>query len=165
MPGLPVCVIPGILAAMSHRHVMHWPAQQMYSAEAPIGREQIFAAFTALLHAATGVEVSPPEKTASVDVPGVDEFLGYWAAHETFRLTAGDAVLMCTIDPILASMGVSGEQHTWHSEGLALTIRGAALSSGRQPGSVEVVIEGATDERAAELLAVFAAEFPPIMTA
>jgi hypothetical protein len=134
----------------------------MYSREAPIGRDQIFAAFAALLHAVTGALVSAPEKTESVEAPEA-EFLGYWAAHETFRLTAGDAVLVCRIDPILASMGVSGEHHTWHSEGLSLEIRGSALSSGRQPSSVEVTIEGATDERAAELLAAFAAEFPPIM--
>jgi hypothetical protein len=153
----------GILAVMAHRHVIHWPARQMYSREAPIGRDQIFAAFAGLLHAATGVEVSPPEKIASVDVPGVDEYLGYWAAQETYRLTAGDAALVCTIDPILASMGVSGEHHVWSSEGLALTVRGVALSSGRQPSSVEVVLEGATDERAAELLTAFASAFPAIM--
>jgi hypothetical protein len=136
----------------------------MYSREAPIGRDQIFAAFAALLHAVTGALASPPEKTESVEVPGA-EYLGYWAAHETFRLTAGEAVLVCTINPILASMGVSGENHTWRSENLALVIRGSALSSARQPSSVEVTIEGTTDERAAELLAAFAAEFPPIMQA
>jgi hypothetical protein len=38
-------------------------------------------------------------------------------------------------------------------------------TSGRQPSSVEVVIEGTTDERAAELLAAFASTFPPIMQA
>jgi hypothetical protein len=134
----------------------------MYSREAPIGREQIFAAFSALLHAATGIEVSPREQVASEEVPGA-EYLGYWAAQETYRIAAGEAVLICTIDPILASMGVSGERHAWHSEGTGLKITGSALSSGRQPSSVEVVIEDATDERAAELLAAFASTFPPIM--
>jgi hypothetical protein len=135
----------------------------MYSPDAPIGREQIFAAFARLLHAATGVEVSPPEKISSVDVPGVDEFLGYWAAHETYRLTAGDAVLLCSIDPILASMGVSGERHVWRCEGLSFTLEGSALSSAREPSWVEVALDGLTDERASALLAAFSAAFPAIM--
>jgi hypothetical protein len=148
---------------MVHETRVSWPARQMYSEKHPIGRTQIFAAFAAVLSAMMGVEVSEPEKIAEVELPGA-EYLGYSAAQLSYRITAGEATLICNIDPILASMGVSGENHTWSSSGLpnAVSIRGSALSSGRQASWATLVLEGLEEARSAELGRIFADTFPPI---
>lgn len=142
-----------------------WPARQMYSRSAKIGRDENFAAFAAVLAAVTGEEVAEAEQTGSEPVEGT-EFLGYHADRQTWRLVAGDASLLCSIEPILASQGVSGEHHSWRSEGLPgqLVIRGTALSSGREASFAALTIEGVDETRAAELVGVFAAAFPRIMS-
>lgn len=138
----------------------------MYSREAPIGREQIEAAFAAVLGELVGTGVGEPQKIAERDVPGL-EHLGYWAAHQTWRHAAGDAALVCEIDPILASMGVSGENHRWRGEGLpeGVVVRGAALSAARQPSYAELTLTGVDEARAQALLDRFAAAFPEIRSA
>lgn len=152
----------------AHTHRVEWLARQMYSREAPIGREQIEAAFAAALGELVGAAVDEPTKIAERDVEDC-EHLGYWAAHQTWRMAVidGDAALVCEIDPILASMGVSGEHHVWRGQGLpaGVVMRGSALSSGRQPGYAELEIEGVDEARAQAIVARFAAAFPKIRSA
>ncbi len=145
---------------------VEWLARQMYSRERPIGRDQIFAAFTAVLAELVGATVDEPAKIAEREVSGA-EFLGYWATHQTWRIAAGGAALICTIDPILASMGVSGEDHTWRSEGLpdGVEITGTARSSGREPSWARIVIRGLPEPQARGLVATFRAAFGPILSA
>lgn len=137
----------------------------MYSQQRPIGRTQIFTGFAAVLATLTGCEPSEPVQTGSEEVPGVD-YLGYWAAHLTYRISAGEAALICRIDPILASMGVSGEDHSWSVEGLpgGVGVRGSAKSSARDHSYAELVIEGLPEAQCEALIASFAAAFPSIMT-
>jgi hypothetical protein len=152
--------------AMPHETRVSWPARQMYSRTNPIGRMQIFAAFAAVLSAIVDAEAGEPEKIAEVELPDW-EYLGYWVAKLTYRITAGEAKLICNIDPILASMGVSGENHAWCSTGLPreLSLHGSALSSGRQASWATLVLEGLDETRSAELGRIFAGTFPPSMTA
>jgi hypothetical protein len=151
---------------MAHETKVSWPARQMYSRSNPIGRAQIFAAFAGVLSEIADAEASEPEMIAEVELPG-SEYLGYSAAQLTYRITAGEAVLICNIDPILASMGVSGENHAWRSEGLpqAVSVGGSALSSGRQASWATLLLDGLDRARAAELGRIFTGAFPPIMTA
>ncbi|MFV8751962.1 hypothetical protein ACNOYE_15560 [Nannocystaceae bacterium ST9] len=142
-----------------------WLARQMYSRARPIGREQIFAGFAAALAELTGEPASAPELIAHEEVSGA-EFLGYWAQHQTWRIRSGTLAWVCRIDPILASMGVSGEEHQWACEGLSagVVVRGAALSSGRSFSHARLELEGLSADQAEALSARFAAAFPPIMT-
>ena len=103
----------------------------MYSRTRPFGRDQIFAGFEAVLVELAGCPAGPAQLVTSVENAGA-EFLGYSAPQETFRIVAGSLALTCTIDPILASMGVSGEDHVWIGSGLPLThflriVRGVLL--------------------------------------
>lgn len=154
---------------VTHTRRIEWLARQMYSREVPIGREQIEAAFAAALSELTGAAVDEPRKIAEREVEGSDH-LGYWAAHQTWRhpaLGASRAALVCEIEPILASMGVSGEEHYWRAEGLpeGVELRGSALSSGRQNGYAELELIGVAEARAQAILGRFAAAFPEIRTA
>jgi len=150
---------------MPHETTLGWPARQMYSRSHPIGRTHIFAGFAGVLAALAGAEVDPAAKIEECDVPGM-EYLGYSATRQTWRLTAGGASLDCTIDPICASMGVSGENHSWVSKGLpdGVVVQGRALSSGRQPGSAHLTIEGVDAERAAVLSERFKSAFGRILS-
>lgn len=154
---------------VTHTRRIEWLARQMYSREVPIGREQIEAAFAAALAELVGAAVDEPRKIAEREVEGSDH-LGYWAAHQTWRhpvVGAGKVALVCEIEPILASMGVSGEEHYWRAEGLpeGTELRGAALSSGRQNGYAELELLGVDEARAAVIMERFAAAFPEIRTA
>lgn len=153
----------------AHTHRVEWLARQLYSHAAPIGREQIEAAFAAALAELVGGAVDEPTKITEREVEGSDH-LGYWAAHQTWRhplVGRTSTALVCEIEPILASMGVSGEEHYWKAEGLpeGLELRGSALSSGRQNGYAEIEVRGVDEARAAAILDRFAAAFPEIMTA
>jgi hypothetical protein len=140
----------------------------MYSREVPIGREQIEAAFAAALCELVGAAVDEPRKIAEREVEGSDH-LGYWAAHQTWRhpVVGSKAALVCEIEPILASMGVSGEEHDWRAEGLpeGVELRGSALSSGRQNGYAELELVGVDEARAQAILGRFIAAFPEVRTA
>jgi hypothetical protein len=158
----------GVAMTVAHTRRVEWLARQMYSHEAPIGREQIEAAFAAALAELVGTAVDEPVKIAEREVEG-SEYISYWAAHQTWRMElvgAGEAALIYEIDPILASMGVSGEEHRWHGEGLpaGVELRGSALSSGRQNGFAELVLYGLGEARARVILERFAAAFPEIRT-
>jgi hypothetical protein len=133
----------------------------MYSATDPIGRDQIFAAFAQVLAGLVEGEVLAAELVAEQELPGLD-YLGYWAARQQFRIRAGEAAVICDIEPICASMGVSGEHHSWHATGLGAReiVRGSALSSGRQPSFAELVLDGFDDDKAAELARRFLESFP-----
>jgi hypothetical protein len=154
---------------VAHTRRVEWLARQMYSHEVPIGREQIEAAFAAALSELVGAAVDEPRKLAEREVEG-RELIGYWAAHQTWRMEVvgdGHAALVYEIDPILASMGVSGEEHRWYAEGLPgeIVLHGSALSSGRQNGFAELVITGVDEARARAILDRFAAAFPEIRSA
>lgn len=154
---------------VAHTRRVEWLARQMYSHEAPIGREQIEAAFAAALAELVGATVDEPTKIAEREVEG-SEYIGYWAAHQTWRMAVVGAeatALVYEIDPILASMGVSGEEHRWYGEGLPAEVglHGSALSSGRQNGYAELVITGVEPARAQLILERFTAAFPEIRTA
>lgn len=138
----------------------------MYSASHPIGRDQIFAAFAQVLAELTGAEAGAQivQLVAEEELPGLD-YLGYWAARQQFRVSSGGVTaLICDIDPICASMGVSGEQHAWRAIGLApgQGLRGSALSSGRQPSFAELVVDGFDDTKTAELTRRFVEAFPAL---
>lgn len=145
-----------------HKVRVEWLAKQMYSRKAPIGRDQIFQAYAAVLTAISGVAVESADKVAEEDIPHMER-LGYWAARQTWRLNAGDAALRCAIDPVLASMGVSGERHSWRSEGLpeGFEVSGSALSSGRQPGFAEIQIVSPDNAHSSRLGELFVDSFPP----
>lgn len=152
-----------------HTHRIDWLARQMYSRSRPIGRDQIFAGFAAVLTELTGEPSRRPIVTDSREVSGA-EFLGYSAAHETWRVATSEQAsapaLVCVIDPILASMGVSGEDHTWTSENLpdGVVITGAACSSGRQSSWVQLRVTGVSEASFASLRERFVAAFPAIMS-
>jgi hypothetical protein len=154
---------------VAHTRRVEWLARQMYSHEAPIGREQIEAAFAAALAELVGAAVDEPRKIAEREVEG-SEHLAYWAAHQTWRmdvLGAEGTALVYEIDPILASMGVSGEEHRWYGKGLPddVVLQGSALSSGRHNGFAELVVTGVDESRARAILERFTAAFPEIRTA
>ncbi len=154
---------------VAHTRRVEWLARQMYSHEVPIGREQIEAAFAAALAELVGAAVDEPRKVGEREVEG-SEHLGYWAAHQTWRMEAmgaDGAALVYEIEPILASMGVSGEEHRWYGKGLPgeVELQGSALSSGRQNGFAELSIGGVDPARARAILEQFAAAFPEIRTA
>lgn len=157
-----------VVVTAAHTRRVEWLARQMYSRQAPIGREQIEAAFAAALAELVGAAVDEPTRIAEREVEGSD-YLGYWAAHQTWRIAVigGDAALIYEIDPILASMGVSGEEHRWYGEGLpaGIELRGSALSSGRQNGFAELVITGVEEPRARAIAERFAAAFPEVRSA
>lgn len=158
-----------VVVTATHTRRVEWLARQMYSREAPIGREQIEAAFAAALAELVGAAaVDEPTRIAEREVEGSD-YLGYWAAHQTWRIAVvgGDAALIYDIDPILASMGVSGEEHRWYGDGLpaGVELRGSALSSGRQNGFAELVITGVDEARARVMAERFAAAFPEARSA
>jgi hypothetical protein len=157
-----------VVVTAAHTRRVEWLARQMYSRQAPIGREQIEAAFAAALAELVGAAVDEPTRIAEREVEGSD-YLGYWAAHQTWRIAVigGDAALIYEIDPILASMGVSGEEHRWYGEGLpaGVELRGSALSSGRQNGFAELVITGVDEPRARAIAERFAAAFPEVRSA
>lgn len=146
-------------------HRIDWPARQMYGRARPIGRDQIFAAFERVLVELAGVPAEPAQLVSAVENEGA-EFIGYSAPHLTYRIVAGSLALTCTIDPILASMGVSGEDHTWTCEGLpaGVVLRGSAHSSGRSPSHAELRVAGVSDERFAVLRERFMAAFPAVMS-
>jgi hypothetical protein len=148
----------------SHTHRVAWLARQMFSRAHPIGRDQIFAAFTRVLEALAGVPATRV-LVSEVEVAGA-EFLGYSAAHLTYRIAAGPLALTCVIDPILASMGVSGEDHTWRGEGLAsgFVLRGSAHSSARSPSWAQLELGGVSEARFVELRDAFVAAFPVILS-
>ncbi len=152
-----------------HTHRIDWPARQMYSRTRPIGRDSIFAGFAAVLAALTDRPPLRPSMIDSREVSGA-EFLGYSAAHETWRIATGEAssgpALVCVVDPILASMGVSGEDHTWTSENLrdGVRVQGAACSSARQPSWAQLRVEGVSEATFAMLRERFEAAFPAVMT-
>ena len=143
-----------------------WLARQMYSRKHPIGRDQIFAAFTEVLAGLTGIDPDAPALTSSHEHPDA-QYLGYSAPHLRYRIGAGEAGLVCSIDPILASMGVSGEHHAWSSEGLpaGALVQGRALSSGRQPSYAELTLDRVPEAEAAELRRRFVAAFGRILDA
>ena len=154
---------------VAHTRRVEWLARQMYSHEVPIGREQIEAAFAAALAELVGAAVDEPTKIAEREVEG-SEYIGYWAAHQTWRMevvSAGETALVYEIDPILASMGVSGEEHRWRGDGLpaGIELRGTALSSGRQNGFAELELYGLEEARARVILERFVGAFPEIRTA
>lgn len=153
---------------VAHTRRVEWLARQMYSHEVPIGREQIEAAFAAALAELVGAAVDEPIKIGEREVEG-SEYIGYWAAHQTWRMKvvgSEHAALVYEIDPILASMGVSGEEHRWYGQGLGpeIELHGTALSSGRQNGYAELVLTGVEPARAQAILERFAAAFPEIRT-
>lgn len=127
---------------MTVRARVEWPPRQMYSKRHPIGRAQVFAAFAKALEAATGEAASEPTLIEQIDVEGV-EHLGYWAAKLLYEVRAGDVRWTCWINPILASMGVSGEHHAWRLHGApeSLAMRGEACSAARSDSFAELVIE------------------------
>lgn len=145
---------------------MEWPARQMFSPSKPIGRAQIFNAFASAAAALADTLHAPPEKVGAEEIPGCD-MLGYDAERQRWRIDVGAAHLTLEVDPILASMGVSGERITVQAEGFGagVELRGEALSSARAPSWASLAIEGVARERGEVALAAFAEAFPRVMSA
>ena len=141
---------------MTIRARVEWPSRQMYSKRHPIGRAQVFAAFSKALEAVTGAAASEPALLEQVDVDGV-EHLGYWAAKLLYEVRAGELRWTCWITPILASMGVSGEHHAWvlHGAPASLALSGTACSAARQPSYAELAIERCEPAMAERVRAAF----------
>jgi len=119
----------------------------------PVDRARILDAYRA---AAQSVAQSEPGPARLVDQgPDIGADVGYHACEETWESAVGDGALVWTLSPILASMGVSGEFIAVRSRGLALPVRGNALSSARRPGYAELE----SDDPA--LQAIFAETFGP----
>lgn len=150
---------------MTHTARVQWPARQMYSPSHPIGRSQIFNAFATVLAAIVDALHGEPEKIREEEVPGC-EYLGYDASRQTWRIEAGGAALIIALDPILASMGVSGENLSVHGEGLppGVTLSGAALSSAREVSWASLTVTGLDEERGQWLLDTFQEAFPRAMS-
>ncbi|MFO0560888.1 MAG: hypothetical protein U0269_22915 [Polyangiales bacterium] len=150
---------------MTVRARVEWPSRQMYSKRHPIGRAQVFAAFAKALEAATGEPASEPALIEQVDVEGV-EHLGYWAAKLLYELRAGELRWTCWITPILASMGVSGEEHAWvlHGARPSLAMSGAARSAARQPSFAELTIERCDPALAARVERAFVEAIGRVLT-
>lgn len=117
----------------------------------PVDRDCILAAYRAVASAVMAAESGPACRVSVGPDRGAD--VGYSACEEVWEAAIGDAALIWTISPILASMGVSGEYISVQTRGFAVPVRGRALCSARRPGYA--VLE--SDDAA--LQAVFAAGF------
>jgi len=137
----------------------------MYSPSHPIGRSQIFNAFATVLSAIVDALHAEPEKISEEELPDC-EYLGYRASRQTWRIEAGGAALIISLSPILASMGVSGENLSVNAEGLphGVQMSGAALSSARQLSWASLTLTGFDEERGQRLLDTFQEAFPRAMS-
>jgi hypothetical protein len=117
----------------------------------PVDRARILDAYLAVAQSVAKASAQPPRLVAEGPDRGAD--VGYRACEETWECSVGDAALVWTLSPILASMGVSGEFISVQSRGLAVPVRGAALSSARRPGYASIECDDAA------MGAVFAAAF------
>jgi hypothetical protein len=150
---------------MTVRARVEWPSRQVDSERHPIGRAQVFAAFAKAPEAVASEPTSEPALIEQVDVEGV-EHLGYWAAKLLYELRAGELRWTCWIKPILASMGVSGEEHAWvlHCARSSRAMRGAARSAARQPSLAELTIERRDPALAARVERAFVEAIGRVLT-
>ena len=132
-----------------------WPIRT----EPHIGRAAILDATLGVLSELCGAAPGPHVLVKE----GEDRGYGYYAAAEWWEAAVGPATLSWHLDPILATMGVSGEFITLSAAGLpaGMALSGRALSSARRPGYLELDITGAAHDVAPRFLQPFGAYGTP----
>jgi hypothetical protein len=123
-----------------------------------VDRDGIVGAYLSVLSALTGA--TPGEGVCVRTGEDRGERVGYYAAQEWWEAPAGGAALCWDLDPIMASMGVSGEYISVSARGLpqGVSLSGRALSSARRPGYATLALEGM---EAGPLEALFRDAFGP----
>ena len=140
---------------MSVSFQVRWPVRPTLH---DIDRGCIVGACLSVLSAMTGGE--PGEQTLVERGEDRGEYYGYYAARETWEAPVGGVVLRWVLDPIMATMGVSGEAISIRAVGLSegITMSGRALSSARRPGHAALTLSGVD---AAPLEAMLRSAFGP----